>query len=79
MENKCTLNKLPINKSAVINSVECNGTIKSRIMDFGFIEDALVTPLFTSPFGDPTAYLIKNAIIALRYKDSKNIIVTPIK
>ncbi len=79
MENKYTLNELPINKSAVINSVKCNGALKNRIMDFGFIEDALVTPLFTSPFGDPTAFLIKNAIVALRYKDSKNIIVTPIK
>lgn len=79
MEDKCTLNKLPINKSAIINSVKGNGNFKTRIMDFGFIEEALVTPLFTSPFGDPTAYLIKNAIIALRYKDSKNIIVTPIK
>ena len=78
MDDKCTLNKLPINKTAVINSVKCDGTLKSRIMDFGFIEDAIVTPLFTSPFGDPTAFLIKNAIIALRYKDTKNIIVTPI-
>ena len=32
MEDKCTLNKLPINKSAVINSVEGNGNFKTRII-----------------------------------------------
>ena len=43
----------------------------------GIMENSTVIPLFTSPFGDPSAYLVKNAVVALRNNDCKDIIVTP--
>jgi ferrous iron transport protein A len=51
--------------------------MKNRIFDFGIMENSPVIPLFTSPFGDPSAYLVKNAVVALRNNDCKDIIVTP--
>lgn len=78
MDSKLTLNNLPLNTKAVVNSVDCKGNLINRIYDFGIIKNCVITPIYRSPFGDPTAYLVKNAIIALRANDSKDITVTPI-
>ena len=78
MEEKCSLNNLPLRKSAQIDSVECSENLKNRLYDLGILNGAVITPLYHSPFGDPTAYLIKNAVVALRQKDCKNIFVTPL-
>lgn len=63
----------------VIESVECSDSLKNRMYDMGILKDTVIMPLYKSPFGDPTAYLIKNAVIALREGDCDNIFVTPIK
>lgn len=79
MKEKCSLNELPLNTNAVIDSINCKENIINRIYDFGITEDSIIRPVFKSPFGDPTAYLIKNTIVALRNADSSYIIVTPIE
>ena len=79
MKDKYTLDYLPLDQSAVISSIECKDCLINRIYDMGILKDTVITPLYRSPFGDPTAYLVKNAVIALRNKDSKYITVTPIK
>ena len=79
MDSKLTLNRLPLKTKARVTSVECKEHLIKRIYDFGIVKDCEIIPLYRSPFGDPTAYLVKNAIIALRAEDSKNIFVTPIK
>ena len=79
MEEKCTLNNLPLNTDAVVNSVECKKSIINRIYDFGITENSVIRPVFKSPFGDPTAYLVKNTVVALRDNDSQYITVTPIE
>ena len=63
--------------TGIVYRVNCNENIKNRIFDFGIMENSPVIPLFTSPFGDPSAYLVKNAVVALRNNDCKDIIVTP--
>lgn len=78
MEDKFSLCSLPLNKSAVICKVECKEEFKNRLFDLGIIENAVITPIYRSAFGDPTAYLVKNAVIALRRRDCKNITVSPI-
>lgn len=79
MDNKCTLDMLPLNESAVVEYIDCNEKLKNRLFDFGIIENSIITPVFNSPFSDPRAYLIKNSVIALRNNDSKKITVSPIK
>ena len=78
MKDKYTLNNLPMEQSAVISSIDCKECLINRIYDMGILKRTVITPLYRSPFGDPTAYLVKNAVIALRNKDSKYITVTPI-
>ena len=71
----CLLSNLPIGKKAKIISINCNYNIKRRLLDLGIIENYNITPVFRSPFKDPTAYFIRGTIIALRNEDTKNIIV----
>lgn len=47
--------------------------IKRRLYDLGLIEGTSVQCVLTSPLGDPTAYLIRGAVIALRREDAKHI------
>lgn len=71
----CFLNDLPIGKKAKIININCNYNIKRRLLDLGIIENSNIIPVFRSPFNDPTAYLIRGTIIALRNEDTKNILV----
>lgn len=44
--------------------------MKKRFSDLGIISGAAIKPLYRSPFGDPTAYEILGAVMALRREDS---------
>lgn len=49
--------------------------MKTRFSDLGIIKGATVKPLYRSPFGEPTAYEILGAVMALRKEDSDSILV----
>lgn len=78
MKEKCSLSSIELQKSAKICDVKCSKNLKNRLYDLGILENTVITPIFKSPFGDPTAYLIKNAVIALRKRDCDDIIVNPL-
>ena len=63
---KTTLDKIPLNCEVYIDSIECGNGIKNRIFDMGITEGEKIVPIMKSPFGDPTAYLSKGTVIALR-------------
>lgn len=52
-----------------------NSDAKKRFSDLGIFKGATITPLFKSPFGEPTAYEILGAVMALRKNDSDCIFV----
>lgn len=64
------------NKQYIVTEVKHKNNDLRRILDMGIIGGAKITRLFSSPFGDPTAYEIKNTVIALRKTDSDKIFVT---
>lgn len=72
----CALCDLPIDKTAKILNINCNYSIRRRLYDLGIIENSLITPVYRSPFKDPTAYFIKGTLIALRNDDTSRIIVS---
>lgn len=51
------------------------GSIRRRLLDIGLIEDTPVECLGRSPLGDPSAFLIRGAVIALRREDLQNILI----
>lgn len=72
---KTTLDKLPINKTGEILYVGVNPVIKKRLLDLGMINSTKIKALYKSPLGDPTAYLLRGSIIALRKDDTQKITV----
>jgi len=59
----------------IIKKINVEGSIKRRLLDIGLIEGTEVENVLISPLGDPMAFLIRGAVIALRNNDSKNILV----
>ena len=51
------------------------GSIRRRLLDIGLVENTEVECLGRSPAGDPCAYLIRGAVIAIRSEDCRNILV----
>jgi len=75
--NKCTLNKLNIGDKARVFNLNNKGSIRRRLQDIGIVEGTKIECLYRSPLGDPTAFYIRGAVIALRNDDSKHIFVIP--
>lgn len=70
-----TLNQLKIGKSAKVIKLINTGTIRRRLLDLGIVPGTIIKAELISPFKDPIAYKVKNALVAIRKDDSKNIIV----
>lgn len=68
-----TLNMLKIDETAKIKQINCSDTLKRRLSELGLIAGTLIRVLYKSPFKDPSAYLIRGAVIALRNDDTKYI------
>lgn len=69
------LHLLPIGKKATISQLMLTGNMRRRLLDLGFIVGTKVQCLYHSPLGDPTAYLVRGTVIALRQEDASQIIV----
>ena len=59
-----------------VQKVEVHNSIKRRMFDIGLIPGSKVECIMKSPLGDPIAYMIKGAIIAIRNEDSSKIFVS---
>ncbi|NLN15283.1 MAG: ferrous iron transport protein A [Tissierellia bacterium] len=75
MNKLISLDKLPIGKSAIVKKLHNQGIVRRRLLDLGLIEGTRVRALMRSPAGDPTAYDIRGAVIALRKEETSKILV----
>ena len=71
-----TLNKVPLNSSSKIISLDFTGNLRRRFLDLGFSVGNKVIPAFKSPSGNPIAYIVRGTVIALRNEDAEKIIVS---
>lgn len=76
MEHPCPLSELLPGQSAEVLALQTAGPMRRRLLDLGLIEHTKVMCLGKSPLGDPSAYLIRGAVIAIRAKDSRRILVS---
>lgn len=60
-------------------SARCRGPERRRILDLGFIPGTEVEAELAGPSGDPTAYRVRGALIALRRSQAELIHVEPIE
>lgn len=70
-----SLNEAKIGEICTVCSLLARGEDRRRLLDLGLIQGTKIEILGKSPFGDPTAYSIRGAIIALRCDDAEKIIV----
>ena len=75
MNNKISLDKINLNEEYLIEDILVDEHILQRIYDLGLIENTIIKALYKSPFNDPTAYLVRGAVIAIRDNDAKKIFV----
>ncbi|WP_367568330.1 ferrous iron transport protein A [Lacrimispora sp.] len=76
MSDKACLTDLKRGEKAVIATLSACNDMRRRLQDMGLIEGTVVECLGKSPLGDPTAFLIRGAVIALRSEDSGNVLVS---
>lgn len=69
------LNLLQIGEKCKVKKLESDGLMRRRLLDLGLIDSTVVTSLYPSPSGDPIAYLIRGAVIALRSEVASMILV----
>lgn len=62
-------------EKATVKQLLSSGTIRRRLLDIGLTENTEVECVGKSPAGDPSAFLICGAVIAIRSEDSKDILV----
>lgn len=74
MEREKTLRDLRPGQEAVVAALRSTGTMRRRLRDLGLIEGTKVRCLGVSPLGDPAAYAIRGAVIALRGEDSGQVL-----
>ncbi len=72
-QRQIRMNQLPVGRMARVTYLEGENAIRRRLQDIGLIEGTKIQCLQKSPAGDPTAYEIRGAVIALRGEDAKNI------
>ncbi len=69
------LTKLSIGKKAEITKLIATGKKRRRLLDLGLIPGTEIISKRRSPSGDPTAYLFRGTIIALRSEETNLIYV----
>lgn len=72
---KIHLDELPLETTGTVDTLNCNGAIRRRLLDLGIVKGTKIFPVLKSPSGDPTAFLIRGSVIALRQEDANFIFV----
>lgn len=73
----CRLSSLSIGEEATIVGLSpySKGAIRRRLMDLGFVKGSTVSIEMNSPMGNPSAYLVKGAIVALREEQASSVLI----
>lgn len=75
MNQQVSLNTLRVGESGQIIKLGNADGMRRRLQDIGLVEGTTVSCVQKSPWGDPAAYLIRGAVIALRASDASHILV----
>lgn len=73
MEN--TLSSLKTGERGVILELKSAGDLRRRLLDMGLVRGTAVECVGRSTGGDPKAYLVRGAVLAIRSSDGADIII----
>ncbi len=75
MSSQMTLCDLRPGERAVVTELRAVGSMRRRFLDIGLVENTGVECIGRSPAGDPSAYLIRGTVVAIRSRDAADILV----
>ena len=75
MNEHFCLNDIAPGQHAVVSRLQSTGSMRRRLLDIGLVENTDVECLGRSPGGDPSAFLIRGAVIAIRSEDCADILI----
>ena len=68
------LSTLKIGEWGIIDNISPDCSLYRRLLDLGLVPGTKISCALKSPLGDPVAYFVRGALIAIRCEDSQNII-----
>lgn len=72
-----TLADLAPGQSAIVAALHSDGPARRRMMDLGLLPGTRVRVEMNSPMGDPVAYRVRGAVVALRRAQAAQIDIHP--
>lgn len=69
------LHELSLGERGRVLSLLSGDSMRRRLRDIGLIEGTVIECVGESPLGDPRAYLLRGAVIALRRTDASLILI----
>ena len=67
------LAQLQPGESAAVVALTGSNSQRHRLLDLGFVPGCQVTALYAAPWGDPVAYQVCGAVIALRRREAETV------
>lgn len=71
-----SLTDLQPGQSGIVVDLRNRGLERRRMMDLGIVPGTTVVAEMRSPLGDPVAYRVRGALVALRRDQAKLILIT---
>jgi ferrous iron transport protein A len=59
-------------------AIRSQGLTRRRLLDLGVTPGAVIERAFTSPLGEPVAYRVRDALIALRAEQAHEVEIEPL-
>ena len=75
MSKTICLHELAPGERARVHALRTTGSMRRRLLDLGLVERTEVRCVGRSPLGDPSAYEIRGAVIAIRAADGADVLV----
>lgn len=79
MQDTRMLSMAQIGERVVVVGLCTRGGMRRRLLDIGLLPGTEVVCVGRSPSGDPSAYLIRGAVIAIRNRDCQSILISSAK
>lgn len=75
MKKEHSLYDIQPGQKAVIQGLKTDESIHRRLLDIGLVKGTQVECVGKSPGGDPYAFLVRGAVIAIRSEDLRKIMI----
>lgn len=75
MKKERRLSELEAGDAGQISKLLITGSMRRRLLDIGMSPGTVVSCIGKSPFGDPSAYLVRGCAVAIRKRDADGIII----